>query len=118
MTAKDFEDTIDALLAAKPFQQFTVELRGGSQLNIDHPQALRREGVSILTDADGLSHCFDHESVVLIFESPTFIASQANPCVTPTSKPSTHAMPGRNENPVQSEFELTQELERLRAELA
>ena len=76
MTAMDFEKTIDGLLSAKPFQPFTIELRGGSQLEIDDSQALRREGVSIFTDPDALSHYFDHESVMQISESPTYVARQ------------------------------------------
>lgn len=76
MTAKDFEKTIDALLPAKPFQPFTVELRGGSQFEIDDPQSLRREGVSIFTGPDAASHYFDHESVVQISESPIYVARQ------------------------------------------
>jgi hypothetical protein len=63
MTAEHFEETIDALMALRPFRPFTIELNTGQRCEIDHPGALYWKGTVIFKSPGGPLIMFDHDSV-------------------------------------------------------
>ncbi len=64
MTAEHFDTTLTSLKQRKPFQMFTVVLRGGERFEVDFPLALGfREGVAVFLTPQGGPIVFDHNSV-------------------------------------------------------
>lgn len=67
MTQENFEQILAALSDRSPFHSFTVELMGGHQFEVDHPQAMVvRDGVAVYLRPGGVPVWFDHESVTQI----------------------------------------------------
>jgi hypothetical protein len=68
MVAADFDQTLRALKAKKPFRPFTIEQVGGERFEIDFPDVLAvRDGVAAFVGPGGVPVLFDHESVSRIF---------------------------------------------------
>ena len=66
MTQENFENMLEAFLAAKPFRIFTVGLNGGRRFEVDNPRAVvYRGGVAVFVAPGGIPMYFDHESVNL-----------------------------------------------------
>lgn len=64
MDAKSFERTLRAFARRRPFRPFTVELVSGSDLLIEHPEALIFRGkVAIHIDKEEEWTIFDNEGV-------------------------------------------------------
>ena len=75
MTAEHFEETLDVLMAIRPFKPFTVELNTGQRLEVDHPRAVSsRGGYAVFITPGGVPIFFDHESVNQIINSPAHSA--------------------------------------------
>jgi hypothetical protein len=67
MTQEHFEQLLVELSRRSPFHPFTVELHGGDQFEVDHPQAMVvRDGVAVFLRPGGIPVWFDHESVTQI----------------------------------------------------
>ena len=59
-----FERSLRAFVRQVPFHPFRVELVSGSQLRIDHPEALVfRAGTAIHFDKDGIPTLFGYQGV-------------------------------------------------------
>ena len=64
MEADAFERWLRAFARRSPFQPFVVELVSGTQVGVDHPEALIfRGGVAVYISAQGVPTLFDHRSV-------------------------------------------------------
>ena len=64
MTAEHFDTTLEALMAMKPFQRFTIELNTGQRYEIGHPRAAAfQDGTAVLLAPGGVPVFFDHDSV-------------------------------------------------------
>lgn len=64
MKADNFERSLRAFSQRQPFKPFVVELASGTQLTIDHPEALARRGpAAVYIDPDGSYALFDNTSV-------------------------------------------------------
>lgn len=64
MKEEVFERTLKAFTQRKPFKPFLVELISGTQLTIDHPEALVHRGRAAMhVDLDGNFTLFDNEGV-------------------------------------------------------
>jgi hypothetical protein len=76
MTAEHFEETIDALMALRPFKPFIIELNTKQRLEVDHLGALLWNGrdASIFRAPGGPLVIFDHESVNNVINSPAHSA--------------------------------------------
>ena len=75
MTKDIFEETIETLVARRPFKPFTIELNTGQRIEIDHPGATTwRHGFNVFTSPGGPLLFFDHESVNQIINSPAHSA--------------------------------------------
>lgn len=71
MTQENFENMLEAFLAAKPFRIFTVRLNGGRRFEVDSPRAVvYRDGVAVFVAPGGIPTYFDHESVNLVADVP------------------------------------------------
>ena len=67
MTVDGFEQAVNELLSAQPFQIFTIELKGGRLYEIDFPDAVfLRQGVGVFTGPGGVKRAFDGDSVLQI----------------------------------------------------
>src|ERR1700676_5577737 len=75
MTAEHFQETLEALIFAKPFKAFTIELNTGQRFEIDHPLATTaRGGHAVFISPGGVLVFFDHESVNQIINAPAHSA--------------------------------------------
>ena len=75
MTVQHFEETLDALMAIRPFKPFTVELNTGQRFEVDHPGATAwRDGAAVFRAPGGVLIFFDHESVNQIINAPAHSA--------------------------------------------
>ncbi|MCG8584584.1 MAG: hypothetical protein MI757_07725 [Pirellulales bacterium] len=64
MTSSNFERVLSAVHRRTPFRPFTVELVSGTQIVVDHPEALvMRGGVAVYLSKEGVPTLFDHEGV-------------------------------------------------------
>jgi hypothetical protein len=64
MQPQKFERSLRRLSQRVPFQPFTLELVSGSEITVDHPEALVfRAGIAVYVAPDGTPSVFDHESV-------------------------------------------------------
>ena len=71
MTADNFNLFLGELLERKPFQAFTLILRDGMLLEVDHPQAIQvAEGIAIFRLPGSIRLCIDHDSVNFIIDAP------------------------------------------------
>ena len=71
MTQENFENMLEAFLAAKPFRIFTVGLNGGRRFEVDSPRAVvYRDGVAVFAAPGGIPMYFNHESVNLVADVP------------------------------------------------
>jgi hypothetical protein len=71
MTKAAFESALEAFLSRKPFRVFAIELRSGSQIEIDDPRSIaRRRGLVVHIGQDLRASYFDHESVVQLIDGP------------------------------------------------
>jgi hypothetical protein len=64
MEDENFDRTLAAFKARRPFQPFTVALVNGDRFEVDHADALVvRDGVAVYVGAGGVPIIFDHEGV-------------------------------------------------------
>ena len=71
MTPKQFDVTFRAFCRRRPFRRFCLEFTGGTQAQIRHPEAMRREGdLYALRAPDGGSMVFAAESVARLLDLP------------------------------------------------
>ena len=64
MNPDTFAETIGLLLDRETFHPFTPVMNDGTQLEVDHPQALAyREGTAMFVGPGGKPHLFNSESV-------------------------------------------------------
>jgi hypothetical protein len=71
MSLESFEEVLDALVAVRPFQFFTIELKNGKRLEIDNYKAFSyRNGTAHFFSPGGMPIWFDHDSVSHIFPAP------------------------------------------------
>ena len=65
MTAKQFENALNAFLKRDPFRPFAISLTSGSRIEVDRPDAVTiRNGLVVHVSPDQVTSYFDHESVV------------------------------------------------------
>lgn len=75
MNLENFRKVLLALMDRKPFKPFTVELKTGVRVEIDHPKAtVMREGVAIFIGPGFVPTYFDHDSVTQIIDAPAHAA--------------------------------------------
>ena len=76
MTAEHFEQTLEAMMAERPFKPFVIELNTKQRLEVDHRGALLWNPVdtTIFRSPGGPLVMFDHESVTQIVNSPAHVA--------------------------------------------
>ena len=76
MTVEQFVETVNALMAIRPFKPFTIELNTKQRLEVDHLGALlwNETDTSIFRSPGGPLVFFDHESVTDIFNAPSHSA--------------------------------------------
>ena len=70
MTVEHFETAIDALMAIRPFQPFTIELNTGQRMEVDHQGGAPLEGQRSISSPGGPIIIFDHDSVNQIIDTP------------------------------------------------
>jgi hypothetical protein len=71
MSADHFEIFMEELLGRRPFRAFTVRLKGGEQLEIDHARAATLVGSAVVFTGPGsIPIYFDHDCVNCIFDAP------------------------------------------------
>jgi hypothetical protein len=71
MTAEHFSSTLLSFQRRVPFRSYVVELVGGDQIQVDHPEALVvRGGFAFYLSTDGAPAIFDHEGVAQVFSDP------------------------------------------------
>ena len=64
MEMASFDRSLRTFVRRKPFHPFKVELTSGSQIEVDHPEALMvRNGVAVYFAPDGEIILFDHDTV-------------------------------------------------------
>jgi hypothetical protein len=67
---ENFERSLRAFSQRRPFKPFLVELAGGTQLTIDHPEALARRGpVAVYIDLAGNYTLFDSTGVTQLTDN-------------------------------------------------
>ncbi len=65
MTAKQFENALNAFLKRDPFRPFTISLISGSRVEVHRPDAITlRDGLVVHVAPEQVTSYFDHESVV------------------------------------------------------
>ena len=75
MTADFFNQSLEALMAARPFGRFVIELNTGQRYEIGHPRAAAFEdGAGVLLAPGKIPVFFDHDSVTQIIKSPAHSA--------------------------------------------
>lgn len=75
MTAEHFQENLIALLDARPFVRFVIELNTGQRYEIGHPHlAAFSEGAGVLLTPGQIPVFFDHESVHQLIISPAHSA--------------------------------------------
>jgi len=73
VTQENFENMLEAFLAAQPFRIFTVGLNGGRRFEVDNPNpraVVYRGGVAVFVAPGGIPMYFDRESVNLVADVP------------------------------------------------
>jgi hypothetical protein len=64
MEAKNFDKSLRAFVARRPFRSFTIRFVDGTAITVDHPEAvMTRGGTAVYFDSKGQPTLFDHESV-------------------------------------------------------
>jgi hypothetical protein len=64
MDTNNFEQTMQVFLDRRPFRRFTVALKNGDRVEVDHPRALAmRDGVAIYVAPGNVPVIFDHDGV-------------------------------------------------------
>lgn len=70
MVRENFERSLHAFVRRRPFKPFNAELVSGSEVRIEHPDALVfRGGVAVYVDTSGQPTIFDHEGVSRLFDA-------------------------------------------------
>ncbi len=64
MERESFDESLRAFTRQRPFHPFIIELVSGSQLSVDHPEALAfRTRTAVHFDKDGIPTLFHHQGV-------------------------------------------------------
>jgi hypothetical protein len=75
MSTENFRKVLLAMMHRRPFKPFTVELKTGVRIEIDHPEAtVIREGVAVFIGPGFVPTYFDHDSVTQIIDAPAHAA--------------------------------------------
>lgn len=70
MTAENFEAVFERLMNRRPFQIFTVELRGGQRFEVDAPLSMAvKDGIAVFIAPAKVPIWFDHTSVNQVIEA-------------------------------------------------
>jgi hypothetical protein len=70
MTQENFTVVMGIETERFPFRVFTIELKGGKRLEVDHPQAVMFiDGLAQFTAPGGVGVWFDQECVLSIIQS-------------------------------------------------
>ena len=70
MTAENFDAVFARLMTRRPFQIFTVELRGGQRFEVDGPLTMAvKDGIAVFIAPGKVPIWFDHNSVNQIIEA-------------------------------------------------
>lgn len=73
MTRDNFDAIIQPLLARHPFRPFTVEIHGGSRVEVDSLGVTSYRpgyGRAVFLSPGGIPIFFDHDSVIRIIDAP------------------------------------------------
>ena len=71
VTADAYSLVVHTMLERTPFSVFTIQLRNGLKLEIDHPDAIMvLQGLSIFSAPGSIPVLFDHECVNHIVDAP------------------------------------------------
>ena len=71
MTVENFVNALEFQFSRHPFRPFTVVLKGGKPLQVDHLGALlfeRDTGIAYVAGPGGRLHAFDHDSVAQVVD--------------------------------------------------
>lgn len=67
MKPEHFERVVQAFQKTAPFRPFAVELKSGTRIEVDHPEALIfRGGVAVYLSANGTPAMFDYDGVAQV----------------------------------------------------
>ena len=92
MDRNTFDQTIRAFKHREPFRPFTVVMRNGNRMEVDHPDGLAfRDGAALFISPGGRLSIFDHKGVCHIIGGlSTESADDAQIVLRPTERNDCH----------------------------